>query len=89
MTINELEVRVAKLEHLVHGDVETPGLLPLIVSLAEDVHGPDGKSGMKADIHETMSALKGAKSWMAGGIAVGSVSATLIVWLIEKFVIKP
>lgn len=89
MTIYELEERVQRTEHIIHGTPKEPGLLPMLVSLADDVHGADGVSGMKKELHEIADTVKGAKHWMAGGIAIGTVAAAIIVWLLEKFVVKP
>lgn len=89
MTIYELEERVQRIEHIVHGTPKEPGILPMLVEVANDVHGADGVSGMKKELHETADAIKGAKQWMAGGVAIGTVAAAIIVWLLEKFVLKP
>jgi hypothetical protein len=71
---------------LLIGDGKDLGVIPILRQLVVDVHGVDGKGGLaRAEEANTRFRL-GAKAWMAGAAFVGGMSAGLVFWLLENFV---
>ena len=91
MTIYELEERVQRIEHIIHGTPKEPGIMTLAVGIAEDLHGPNGDSGIKKIVNDTAQDVRDLKTerriallmlGLLGGL-VGSVITALIAHFLK------
>lgn len=82
---DELEERVAAVEGVLGGTLQTPGLVHVQKQIAETVYGKKGDNGLVGDVLSLKMDRARGLAWIAGAAAVGSGVSLALGWLLKLY----